>query len=416
MAQNHTFAVLSIIRKSRSKDSKVPIYLRITVDGRRAEISTKEYVEPAKWNSTKGRINGKSDFTRSINKRIDTWETKVKEHYNDFVRDNRKVSAALLKNSVLGILDRHSCLLDYFDQHKEEVKTKVGIDYSVGTYKNYVSTSKHLKKYLEKSYLGLTVSIRDVDYHFIAGFETYLKIEAGNSNNGAIKHIQRLKKVINLAVRRGDLSSNPFAAFTVKKEKINRAYLTRTELTAIEELELENSTLRKVRDIFIFICYTGLSYSDLAELTSENITKGIDGDLWINIERNKTGIITRLPILPPAKKILDKFKDHPMVKINGTVLPMMSNQKLNKYLREIVTKCKISKPVTCHIGRHTFATTITLNNDIPIETVSKMLGHSNLRTTQIYAKVLEQKISHDMQKLKELYTPASNHTIAKDKS
>ncbi len=233
-------------------------------------------------------------------------------------------------------------------------------------------------------------------------------MEAGNSNNGALKHLQRLNKVIGLAIKRGDLAINPFAAFKMKKEKVNRQFLTNEELIVIEEIGLENSTLRKVRDIFIFICYTGLSYSDLNELSDMNITKGIDGDLWINFARKKTGMETRIPILPPAMEIIERYKEHPDVIIKGTLLPMMSNQKLNQYLGEIATKCEIHKPVTCHIGRHTFATTITLNNDIPIETVSKMLGHASLKTTQIYAKVLERKISTDMSKLKQMYKEKQN--------
>jgi integrase len=403
MAANHTFSVLSIIRKSRSKQHKVPIYLRITVSGKRSEISTKEYVDETKWNRTKGRVKGNSLFARQINNRLDTWETKVREHYNQFIRDEKNITALLLKNSVLGRLDKKNILQEYFDNHEKEVKAKIGIDYSRGTHKNYISTSRHLGNYLNKSFRGQVISLKDVDYDFIAGFETYLKLDADNSNNGAIKHIQRLKKVINLAIKRGDLSSNPFATYKVKNEKVNREFLSKEELTAIEEIELKNGTLRKVRDIFIFICYTGISYSDLMELTEESVTTGIDGDLWINIERKKTGMDTRIPVLPPAMAIIDRYKDHPEAVSKGTLLPMMSNQKLNQYLKEIARKCEITKPVTCHIGRHTFATTITLNNNIPIETVSKMLGHASLKTTQIYAKVLERKISNDMSKLKELY-------------
>ena len=403
MAINHTFSVLSIIRKSRSKQNKVPIYLRITVDSKRSEISTKEYVDETKWKSTKGRVKGNSEIARQINKRLDIWETKVREYYTKFIRDGKNITAPLLKNAVLGRLDKKNLLQIYFDNHEKDVKSKIGIDYAKGTHQNYVATSKHLKKYLDKHFKGQIITIKDLNYDFIAGFETYLKLEADNSNNGAIKHIQRLKKVINLAIKRGDLSSNPFATYKMKKEKVNREFLTKEELLAIEEVELKNRTLRKVRDIFIFICYTGISFSDLMELNEENVSKGIDGELWINIERKKTGIDTRIPILPPAMAIIDRYSDYPESVIRGILLPMMSNQKLNHYLKVIADKCEISKPITCHIGRHTFATTITLNNDIPIETVSKMLGHASLRTTEIYAKVLEQKISNDMVKLKKIY-------------
>jgi len=411
MAVNRTFSVLSIVRKSRSKRQLVPIYLRITVDGRRSEISTKEYVDMFKWNSTKGRVKGNSENTRQINRRLETWETKVREHYTQFIRDGKTISAQLLKNAVLGRLDDNTLLHPYFDHHEKEIKAKIGIDYAKGTHQNYVATSKHLKNYVDKQYKGQDISIKDVDYDFISGFESYLKMEANNSNNGALKHLQRLKKVIGLALKRGDLVSNPFVAYQMKKEKVNREFLSVEELKSIEEIELKNATLRKVRDIFIFICYTGLSYSDLIELTELNIAKGIDGELWINLIRKKTGMDTRIPILPPAMEIMDQYKEHPEAINKGTLLPMMSNQKLNQYLGEVAIKCGINKPVTCHIGRHTFATTITLNNDIPIETVSKMLGHASLKTTQIYAKVLERKISNDMVKLKNMYKEKAEHTI-----
>jgi site-specific recombinase XerD len=348
-------------------------------------------------------MRGNSEEARKLNKRLDTWETKSKEHHNEFLRDGKRVNAQAIKDAVLGIAEKNDDLLSFFEAHEQEVKSKVGIDYSPGTHKNYVATYKHLKKFLVKKYRGRVISLKDLDYDFIAGFESYLKLDVGNSNNGAIKHIQRLKKVIHLAMKHGKLIQNPFATYSVKKEKTNREFLSADELHKMQTAELENPTLNKVRDIFIFICYTGVSYSDLAELTEDNLVKGIDGDLWISIERSKTGTPTRIPILAPAMAVIDRLREHPEAKNKEKLLPVMTNQKMNKYLKDIATKCEINKPVTCHIGRHTFATTVTLSNDIPIETVSQMLGHTSLRTTQIYAKVIEKKVSQDMSKLKNLF-------------
>ncbi len=408
MSANHTFSVLSIVRSSRSKSDGLPVYLRITVNGKRAEISTKEYVTGAKWNKEKGRINGNAEPVRKQNQRLDNWELKAKEAYNQLLRDDKRISAQEIKNLVLGIADSSNDLLSFFEAHEKEVKTKIGIDYSAGTHKNYVATLKHLRSFLKKKYRNRVISLKDLDYDFISRFESYLKLDVGNSNNGSIKHIQRLKKVVHLAIKRGKLSTNPFATYSVKKEKTNREFLSTDELHKISTAELKSPTLSKVRDLFIFICYTGVSYSDLADLTEENIVKGIDGELWVSIERNKTGMITNIPLLPPALAILDKYKDYPESSNQGLLLPVMTNQKMNKYLKDIATICKISKPVTCHIGRHTFATTVTLSNDIPIETVSQMLGHASLRTTQIYAKVIEKKVSQDMSKLKGLFSSPSN--------
>ncbi|MEP1095976.1 MAG: site-specific integrase [Cyclobacteriaceae bacterium] len=401
---NHTFSALCIVRASRSKSSLLPIYLRITVDGKRSEISTKEYVAAAKWNSQKGRIKGNSEDVRLINARLDTWETKVKEHYNLNIRDEKRISAQVLKDAVLGVVEKSNDFISQFEAHEREVKSKIGIDYSKGTHKNYVATLKHLRNFLSNKYRGGVVTLKDLDYDFIEGFESYLKLEVGNSNNGAIKHIQRLKKVVHLAIKRGKITNNPFAAYKVKKEKVNREFLSPNELRTIEDLVLTNKTLETVRDLFVFTCYTGASYSDLADLTCENVGRGVDGNLWLTIERNKTGVVARIPLLFPAKRIMDKYANHPASLNSGSLLPVMSNQKMNHYLKKVAEMCSINKPVTCHIGRHTFATTITLSNDIPIETVSQMLGHTCLRTTQIYAKVIEKKVSHDMSKLNNLYS------------
>ncbi|MFY0624857.1 MAG: site-specific integrase [Reichenbachiella sp.] len=402
MSTNHTFSALSIIRSSRSKNDLLPIYLRITVNGKRAEISTKEYVQKNKWNKDKGRMIGQSEAARNLNHRLDTWEHKAKEAYNQLLRDDKRISAQVIKNKVLGITEGSNDLLPFFDAQEKEVQSKIGIDYSTGTHKNYVATGKHLKSFLEKKFKSRVITLKDLNYDFIDKFETYLKLEIGNSNNGAIKHIQRLKKVVHVAMKRGLLTANPFAAYSVKIEKVNREFLTEDELQIISTQDLTSPTLHKVRDLFIFICYTGLSYSDLADLKEDNLIKGIDGGLWLVIERNKTSVVTRIPLLEPALEILDKYKNRPDAQNQEKLLPVMSNQKMNKYLKEIATICKIHKPVTCHIGRHTFATTITLSNSIPIETVSQMLGHTSLRTTQIYAKVVQEKISNDMGKLKDI--------------
>jgi site-specific recombinase XerD len=348
-------------------------------------------------------MKGNSEEARLLNHRLDTWETKVKEYHNQFIRDGKRINAQVLKDAVLGIAERDNDFLTFFEAHEKEIKTKIGIDYAPGTHKNYTATLKHLHTYISKNYRGRIVTLKDLDYDFLAGFESFLKLDAGNSNNGSIKHIQRVKKVVNVALKRGKLLMNPFISYQVKKEKTNREFLTAHELQLIEEAQLDRPTLRKVRDLFIFICYTGLSYSDLSELKEDEIVIGIDGDQWISLERNKTGTCVTIPLLPQAKAVLEKYSDHPEAINKGILLPVLSNQKMNKYLKELAQACGVKKDVTCHIGRHTFATTVTLSNDIPIETVSQMLGHTSLKTTQIYAKVIEKKISQDMSKLKALY-------------
>jgi integrase len=215
-----------------------------------------------------------------------------------------------------------------------------------------------------------------------------------------MNYIKQLKKVIHQAIAYGYIDRDPFTEFKTSYQDPNRAYLTQQEVDAIEAKEIKIYRLRLVRDIFLFMCYTGLSYSDLAKLTPEDISTGIDGGRWIINERNKTGNRFSIPLLPKALAILDRYANHPECSVNNTILPMRSNQKLNSYLTEIADICEIQKNITCHIARHTFATTITLTNGVPIETVSKMLGHKNLQTTQIYSKVIDKKISSDMEDLR----------------
>ncbi len=214
-----------------------------------------------------------------------------------------------------------------------------------------------------------------------------------------MKHLERFKKMINLAIKLEWLPTNPFQRFQLKFDKYDRQYLNDRELKLIEETYFNSDKLEKVKDVFIFACYTGLSYIDIKELRSNQIIKGIDGNDWIYTKRAKTDEIVKIPLLPKAQEIIKKYKNKPEVIVTGLLLPVYSNQKINSYLKDIVKMCGIKKHVTFHVARHTFATTVTLSNGVPIETVSKLLGHSKLSTTQIYARVIETKISEDMQNL-----------------
>ncbi len=206
--------------------------------------------------------------------------------------------------------------------------------------------------------------------------------------------------MINMAIRNEWIERDPFAKFQARFIRNDREFLSQEELAAIEVKEFKILRLQWAKDLFVFSCYTGLAYCDVMGLTKENISIGIDGDYWIMTSRKKTNQPVRVPLLPKALELIEKYKSHPKALVMGTVFPVLSNQKLNAYLKEIADLCGITKNLTFHLARHTFATTVTLTNGVPIETVSKMLGHTSIRTTQIYAKVIEGKISEDMKKLK----------------
>ncbi|WP_024480462.1 site-specific integrase [Cellulophaga baltica] len=271
-----------------------------------------------------------------------------------------------------------------------------------GTLKNYSTTETYLNKFLAQERKVSDIYLKQLNYRFICDFEHYLrnyknrKKQLMMANNGVMKHLERFKKMINLAVKLEWIPKNPFQQFQLKFDKFDRLYLTERELELIEHTVFKQNRLEQVKDCFLFSCYTGLSYVDVKELTVHKITKGIDHQNWIFTKREKTNELVKIPILPKAWDILEKYKAD---KNFQGVLPLSSNQKTNSYLKEIAKDCGIQKNITFHVARHTFATTIMLSNGVPIETASKLLGHTKLSTTQIYARVVETKISEDISNL-----------------
>lgn len=236
----------------------------------------------------------------------------------------------------------------------------------------------------------------------VTDFEYYLKIykptdhQKKLGNNGVMKHMERFRKMINVALKNEWMEKDPFKAYKLKFIKFERGYLTEEELQKLESKEFNIERLQIVKDLFIFSRYTGLAYIDKVTLTPAQVIKGIDSENWIITQRTKTKTPVKVTLLPKASKIIDRYQDHPKCIAEGTLLPCLSNQKLNGYLKEMADICDIRKNLTFHLARHTFATTVTLSNGVPIESVSKMLGHSRITTTQVYAKVIERKLSEDM--------------------
>src|SRR5690606_17723331 len=250
---------------------------------------------------------------------------------------------------------------------------------------------------------------KQLNYEFVTDFEHFLRNYKDSrkklmlTNNGVMKHLERFKKLINLAVKLEWMQNNPFNQFQLKYHKYDRAYLSERELELLEETEFKSERLQRVKDCFVFSCYTGLSYVDVKELTEDNIVKGIDNNYWIYTKREKTDERVKVPLLPKAIEIIEKYRRLQEKDFMDFLLPVCSNQKTNKYLKEIVASCGIHKNVTFHVARHTFATTVMLSNGVPIETVSKLLGHSKLTTTQLYARVVETKIGEDIGNLLERF-------------
>lgn len=292
-------------------------------------------------------------------------------------------------------------LLEVFKQHNAEVALLAGKDFSPSTVKRYTTSLTHTRNFIAWKYKVADVDINKLNYEFISSYAFYLKSIRNCNHNSTMKYLTNFKKIVLICLKSGWLNKDPFIGFKFSKHEVERPFLTDLELKEIAAKEFPARRLNYVKDIFLFSCYTGLAYVDVKKLKRSEISVGIDGDKWIFTRRQKTDTPSRIPILPVAEQLMNKYKDHQECVIHDNLLPVLSNQKMNAYLKEIADTCGITKNLTFHIARHTFATTVTLNNGVPIETVSKMLGHKNLRTTQHYAKILDLKVSEDMKALKD---------------
>src|SRR6266542_612682 len=280
------------------------------------------------------------------------------------------------------------------------MKALVGRDYAKGTLTRYETSYKHTMSFLQSRYEVSDIDINKLDYDFITEYEFWLKSVRKCDHNTTMKYLSNFKKIVNRCVRNGKLQRDPFLGFSMAKKEVERHALTETQLKTIAQKQFKIERLSIVRDIFLFCCFTGLAYADVKKLKQSEITDGIDGEKWIMAKRQKKDITSKIPLLPHALQIIRKYENNIECQLTNKVLPVLSNQKMNSYLKEIGDACGIHIHLTFHIARHTFATTVTLTNGVPIETVSKMLGHKNLQTTQHYAKILDKKISEDMKKLK----------------
>lgn len=388
-------------QKKRTGYSKgnVPIYLRITVNGSRIEIGTKQSCEPERWNSQAQRAKGTNEASRSLNNMLDTLERQVHEARRKLIEAQKPITAETLKNVLSGQTEHPHLLLEVFQRHNDQLLALVNREYAPATITRYDTTLKHTRSFLKWKYNISDIDIKSLNFSFASDFEFYLKSVKKCNHNSAIKYVGNMRKIVNYCLKSGWMQRDPFFGYKMAKKEVVRDYLTDAEIQALKDKQFAIERLNQVRDIFLFSCYTGLAFIDVFQLTPAHIAKGVDGNDWIFTSRQKTETPSRIPLLPHALEILEKYREHPKCINDGKVLPMLSNQKMNAYLKEIADLCNITKVLTFHIARHTFATTVTLSNGVPIETVSKMLGHKSIKITQHYAKILDRKVSEDMQLL-----------------
>lgn len=394
--------VLFYLKKPKGyRSGTLPIYVRIGVDGISKEISTKWNCEPQKWHTKFQKAMGSSEDVRTLNADIAKLLSKIYTAEEALRKNDAIVTADAIKQIISGKSSANHLLLGIFKKHNENMFALIGKDYAKGTFERYETSLEHTRTFIKYKYGTDDIDIKKLNFDFISGYEFWLKTVRNCNHNTTMKYLANFRKIINSCIRHGWLSKDPFVGFKMTKKEVIKVILTDEELKTIREKSFCTPRLNHIRDIFIFCCYTGLAYADVYKLTKDDIIIGIDKKLWIQTTRQKTNTGCKVPLLAVPLSILNQYQLHPQCINSGKLLPVPSNQKMNAYLKEIADICGINKLLTFHTARHTFATTVTLSNGVPIETISKMLGHTSIKTTQIYAKVLDRKISQDMGRLEQ---------------
>ena len=379
-----------------NKSGRVPILMQLTIGQQTCHISTKQNILPEKWGD--GKPIGHTREDQAITAVLEEIRTKA---YNKFLQlqgQNINVTPERLKQALLGkdqVQPRG--YVEIFDQWLVEYSKMVGITTSKRTLDKYILVRNRLQDYIA-SQLGVKdISLEEVTPKFLSNFDNYLRVEYNMANNHAMKIRQKLRTIYKVAIDNGWVSKNPFSTVKIHFDPVERDVLTKSELTALIQTDMIFDRLEKMRDVFVFACFTGLAHCDVAGLTKENIITDEDGQVWLKTHRQKTSEVVDIPLLEIPQLIIKKYQG--MKELNGKLLPTLTNSCSNLYLKEVAVRCGINKTLTFHMARHTFATTVTLSNGVPIESVAKMLGHRNIRTTQIYAKVIKDKLAEDMNNL-----------------
>ena len=397
-----TFGLLFYIRRDKTnKRGEAPVFMRLTINGERADASIKRFIEPHAWNSAKGKANEKSRGGKDLNLYLDAISANILRIQRDLELDKKEVSAQIILNRYLGKeqSDRHT-LMEVFRAHNEKCRALSGISLAPATVIRYETTLRLTEEFLQKNYKKEDCYLDEVTNQFIEDFEFFLKTVRRCCHNTTTKYLLNFKKIIRIALAKGWMKKDPFAQVHFHFEPVEREFLEKQELKAMLNKEITITRLAQVRDIFCFCCLTGLAFTDVQQLKAEHLVADIHGKIWIRKARQKTKNMCNIPLLDEAQKILDRYKEHPYCQTRGVLLPVCSNQKMNSYLKELADICGIRKNLSTHCARHTFAT-LTLASGATIDNVAKMLGHANVNMTRRYAKVLDSSIMRDMEAVAE---------------
>ncbi|MGJ1506023.1 site-specific integrase [Sphingobacterium siyangense] len=394
------YSLLFYLKKPKNYvNGPKPIYMRITVDGIPKEVSTGRECDPSKWSSKANRMKGTTEVVKTMNSYLDTLVSKVGTIHTAMTAAAEEITAESIKLRYQGKDIKRKQFLDVFREHNMQMEALLGNGFKPNTLKGYKTSLLHICGYLEKEYRSQDIDTRKIDHAFVAGYEFFLRATMSCSAVSAAKYMKHLRKIIRICIAHRWITDDPFTFYKIKAKAKEKEFLTDAELRRIEGKLFKIPRLAHVRDIFVFCCYTGLSYADVRKLKWTDIAEGVDGKLWIFTSREKTETSSNIPLLPKALEVIERYRTYPPCVAKDMALPVLSNQKMNSYLKEIADLCEITKELTFHKSRHTFATSVTLANSVPIETVSKMLGHTDIKTTQHYAKLLDNRVAVDMERL-----------------
>lgn len=401
-----SFSILFFIRESKArKNGNVPIEVMITVNGERNSFSTGKQIAIEKWDKTKQQVKGKDQETQNLNNYLKAIKAKLYQKEAELLERGFIITAQILYDAYFDKVEslKERSLFEVFEEHNQEQEKLVGNGVSKATHWVSVYTIRLLREFVQQKYKREDLYLRELNLNFIQSFHSFLRIDKGMAQNSSTKHLKLLKKIINLSVANSYMAFNPFSTYKVEREPVDIDFLDEEELRKIINFDTPLPRLERAKDMFLFGCFTGLSYIDIKTLTPEHFEKDNTGRIWIKKRMVKTGVLSRIPLLPIAKLILDKYKG------GEKLLPIQDPADINKYLKDIAILCGINKRICFHTSRHTFASTVTLANNISLEVVSKMLGHTNTRMTAHYAKLIDKCIGEQMDKLMDTFTGDSDY-------
>ena len=401
MSSRTSFGLTFYINRAKEKkNGECPVMLRININGERAALQLKRYLKPEDWDTTRYVMKGRSNEARIFNDYLEAVRVKAHKKYNELLSLTDDVTPQMLRDAILGVnTAKARTVIDIWGEHVNGLQKLIGKENTYATYQKHNTAKNHFQKFLQKYYRVNDVSIKAVDHHMIQQYNMYLKTEKGCNYNTATKFLQNLKRITCISIRNGWLVKDPFVGISLSIKEVDRPYLTMEEIQTLIDFDSKIERLKRVRDIFVFSCYTGLAYIDVKKLKKSEIEGNDETGYWIRTRRQKTDARANIPLLHIPMDIIKNYCQLDLLMPEDPILPVLSNQKVNAYLKELADLCGIHKELTFHVARHSFATSVTMTNGVPMETVSKMLGHKNMKSTQHYARIVDQKVGEDMKLL-----------------